>query len=385
MKRNVLLINCAAAFLWLGMYSYVPTLPSFATTLGATAVMLGVIGGAYGAMQILLRIPLGMLSDKTGKDKLLLIIGFVVLTLSVVLFLFADTVETVIFARGVAGAAAAWWVIISASYAKYNDESKQVKAQGILSASSSLGKVLAALLGGIAAQFFGLRAPFYVALLAAVIGLIIMLFLKKPATLETHEPPTAKELLSLLKNKDLMIISILCVFAQLQCFAVPTYFTSVAAQNIGADPGQLGSLTLVYFLTVGLISLFVGGRLYQKIGGIKVVVAAFLLCAFSCVPFFYHMSLPVIYIMQMIAGIGYGILTSALAGFVIKAVLPHQRSTATGIFQSVYAIGIFVGPVIAGGVIEAASFDTAYWVIGGITLLAAFLSGIFIPRKYGEM
>ncbi|MEA5003614.1 MAG: MFS transporter [Christensenella sp.] len=385
MKRNIFLINCAAAFLWMAMYSYVPTLPAFASSLGATAVMLGVIGGAYGVMQILLRIPLGIVSDKTGKDKLLLIIGFVILTLSAVLFIFSSTVETVVFARGVAGAAAAWWVIISASYAKYNDEAKQVKAQGILSASSSMGKVLAALLGGITAQFFGLRAPFYVALIAALVGLVSMFFLKKPTTRETRTPPTASELLSLLKNKDLMIISGLCIFAQLQCFAVPTYFTSVAAENIGADPGQLGSLTLVYFLTVGLVSLFVGGRFYQRIGGIRVVVVAFVLCAVSCIPFFYHVNLSVIYVMQVVAGIGYGILTSALAGFAIKAVAPHQRSTATGIFQSVYAIGIFVGPVIAGGVIEAVSFDVAYWVVGIITVAAAVLSGVLIPKKYGEM
>lgn len=385
MKRNIILINCAAALLWMGMYSYVPTLPAFATSLGATAVMLGVIGGAYGVMQILLRIPLGIVSDKSGKDKLLLIIGFVILTVSAVLFLFANTVETVIFARGVAGAAAAWWVIISASYAKYNDEAKQVKAQGILNASSNLGKVFASLFGGLAAQFFGLRAPFYVALFSAIIGLVTMFFFKTSKAPEKRTPPTLKELLSLLKNKDLMIISILCIFAQLICFAVPTYFTSVAAENIGADPGQLGSLTLVYFLTAGVISLFVGTRFYQKIGGIKVVVIAFSLCAFSCIPVFYHMNLTVIYIMQVISGIGYGTLTSALAGFVIKAVAPHQRSTATGIFQSIYAIGIFIGPMIAGGVIQTASFDAAYLVIGAITAAAAIASGILIPKKYGKM
>ena len=385
MKRNLFLINFAAAFLWMAMYSYVPTLPAFATSLGATAVMLGIIGGAYGIMQILLRIPLGIISDKSGKDKLLLIIGFVILTVSAILFIFASTVETVVFARGVAGAAAAWWVIISASYAKYNDESKQVKAQGVLSASSNLGKVLAALFGGLSAQFFGLRAPFYFALGAAIIGLCAMFFLKTPKKAEKRTPPTLRELLSLLKNKDLMIISILCIFAQLICFAVPTYFTSVAAENIGADPGQLGSLTLVYFLTAGVISLFVGTRLYQKIGGIKVVVIAFALNAFSCLPVFYHMNLPVIYVMQVLSGIGYGILTSALAGFVIKAVMPHQRSTATGIFQSIYAIGIFIGPVIAGGVIEAVSFDAAYLTIGIITAAAAIASGLLIPKKYGKM
>ena len=77
-----------------------------------------------------------------------------------------------------------------------------------MNASSNLGKVLASLFGGLAAQFFGLRAPFYVALLSAIIGLVTMFFFKTSKAPEKRTPPTLKELLSLLKNKDLMIISV---------------------------------------------------------------------------------------------------------------------------------------------------------------------------------
>ncbi|MEF9863963.1 MAG: MFS transporter, partial [Christensenellaceae bacterium] len=143
MKRNILVLNLAAAFIWMSMYSYVPTLPSYAMTLGANAVMIGVIGGAYGIMQIFLRIPLGILSDKTGKDKLILTIGFVILTISAFMFVFLKSPIWIVIARGVAGAAAAWWVIISASYAKYNSEENQIKAQGVLSASANIGKFVA--------------------------------------------------------------------------------------------------------------------------------------------------------------------------------------------------------------------------------------------------
>ena len=74
-------------------------------------------------------------------------------------------------ARGVGGAAAAWWVVICASYSKYNEEDKQVKAQGLLNASSNMGKVVAALAGGLLAQAFGLHAPFYFAFLVALVGI----------------------------------------------------------------------------------------------------------------------------------------------------------------------------------------------------------------------
>lgn len=385
MKRNILIINLAAAFLWMSMYSYVPTLPAYATSLGATAAMVGAIGGAYGVMQIILRIPLGIVLDKTGKDKLLMLMGFGILAVSGLMFIFAPDNFWIMIARGVGGAAAAWWVIISASYAKYNDESRQVKAQGILNASSNMGKVVAALAGGLIAQAFGLHAPFYFAFAVAIVGIVSILFFKTPEKTQKITPPSGRELLSLLKNKSLLIFSILAAFSQLLCFALPSYFTSVAAQNLGADSSQLGLLMVVYFLLTSLASLFVGTKLYRKIGGIKCIVISFVIGAVSAIPAFYHMDLTTIYIMQGLSGICYGITCGALAGFVIKAVEPSQRSTATGMLQSIFAIGIFLGPVIVGNVIEAASIDAAFWVIFALTMLAAALSLVLIPREYDKM
>ena len=57
MRKNIILMNILVAFFWMSMYSYVPNLPEYAQTLGADAVVLGVIGGVYGIAQIALRIP----------------------------------------------------------------------------------------------------------------------------------------------------------------------------------------------------------------------------------------------------------------------------------------------------------------------------------------
>ena len=112
---------------------------------------------------------------------------------------------------------------------------------------------------------------------------------------------------------------------------------------------------------------------------------SFAIGAFSCIPMFYHIDLAAIYVMQALSGVCYGITCGALAGFVIKAVEPRYRSTATGILQSIFAIGIFLGPVIVGNVIEAASIDAAYWVILGLTAVAAVLSLFLIPQEYDRM
>jgi len=70
---------------------------------------------------------------------------------------------------------------------------------------------------------------------------------------------------------------------------------------------------------------------------------------------------------------------------VIRAVRPEQRATATGIYQSLFGIGIIAGPVLVGGITKAVSFDAAYWVLVAVSVASAFICYGMIPKKYAKM
>jgi len=383
MRKNIILMNLLVAFFWMTMYSYVPNLPEYSRSLGANAVVLGIIGGVYGIAQIILRIPIGFISDKTGKNKLILQIGMSVLAASCIVLIFADNTNMIILGRLIAGAAAAWWVVLSATYADYHHDDLQVKAQGTLSANSSWGKVAATAAGGIIVQLLGARSVFVFAFCLAGICLVFASQLKDlPKVQKSY---SIKDVLSLFGNRDLIIFSIFGIILQFLCFAAPTLFTMVAAEDLGASSFELGMLTTIFFLTTGATSLFVGKMIYKKIGGINMLVIAFLIGAFSLIPVFYHINVPVIFIMQALSGAGYGITTSAIAGLVIRAVRPEQRGSATGIFQSAYGVGLFVGPVAVGAIVNASSFDVSYWFMAALSVLSALLCRLLIPKKYAAM
>lgn len=389
MRKNIIIMNILVAFFWMTMYSYVPNLPVYSQSLGADAVALGVIGGVYGVAQIILRIPIGVISDRTGKNKLMLIVGCSVLALSCVILITAGDTNMIVLGRLVAGAAAAWWVVLSASYADYHSDENQVRAQGILSASSSGGKVVAAIAGGLIAQLFGIHAIFIFAFILAAVCIILSSRLtdlpKKP------QAKSFRDLIPLLKNKDLIILSVIGILPQLICFAAPTYFTAIAADNLGSTSFEIGMLNMVFFLATGLISLFVGSAFYRKVGGIHAMAIAFLIGAVSCIPAFYHINIQMIFLMQIVAGVSYGITSAATAGLVIRCVSPEQRGAATGVYQSVYGIGIFLGPVLVGNITKAVSggaanwSDAAYWVLAAISVATAIGCWLLIPKKYARM
>jgi len=274
MRRNIVLMNMLVAFFWMSMYIYMPNLPEYAQSLGADAVVLGVIGGVYGVAQIALRIPIGMVSDRAGRDRLMLTVGSAVLAASCGILMLADNTGLIIWGRLIAGAAAAWWVIQSATYAHYHRDENQVKAQGILAASANWGKLAAALIGGLAAQYLGIRSIFAFSFGAAVISIFFslkMMDIPKEKTEDGLPPVTGaklrRDMFLLFRNRDLMVFSLLAILANILCFSAPILFTAVAAKELGASSLDLGMLNLLFFLSAGLISLLVGTGYTKKSAG----------------------------------------------------------------------------------------------------------------------
>ena len=60
---------------WMSLYAYVPVLPTYARDVGAPLGMIGLIVGAYGLTQLILRIPIGVWSDRVARRKPFLIGG----------------------------------------------------------------------------------------------------------------------------------------------------------------------------------------------------------------------------------------------------------------------------------------------------------------------
>lgn len=383
MRRNRIVLAFAGALIWFAMYSYVPTLPAYAETLGADAQAIGIISGVYGILQMALRTPLGIVTDRVRRDKILLITGFGVLALSGLLFVMDRTVEGVILARTTAGGAAAWWVVITAAYANCFEENRQVKAQGILQAFANGGKVAAAAACAVAAQFFGYMSTFWLSFAGGAAGFVLMFTLKTPPA-ASEKPASLREQLSLFKNRDIIAFSVLAILSQMQCFALPTTFAAVAAQELGADSFGLGVLVVIYFIAVSASSAFVGSKGYRKMGGRLVLALSFLCGAAASVPFLSR-SMPGIWISQVLAGVMYGVTQAQLAGFVIRCAGANQRAMASGIYQTIFSIGIFGGPVVAGALAQNSSMDAAWWFFAAECLLAAVLCPVLVPRRYSKM
>lgn len=102
-------------------------------------------------------------------------------------------------------------------------------------------------------------------------------------------------------------------------------------------------------------------------------------------PVFSYWSITCVLFMQVLGGLSYGMTQAALAGFVMRSVHHSLRGAATGMYQVLFGIGIFIGPVMVGVFMELFSFDIAYWSAFLLLVLAAFLCYIWIPKRFVKM
>jgi MFS family permease len=87
-------------------------------------------------------------------------------------------------------------------------------------------------------------------------------------------------------------------------------------------------------------------------------------------------SLALLFVSQFCVGLSQGIGYPVLMGMSIQHVADEERTTAMGLHQAVYAIGMFAGPWVSGILAERMGIQPMF----GVTGFACLALGVFVPR-----
>ncbi len=172
----IFLLVSAAIFTDMMVYSLViPVLPSYATSLGAGPLTIGIIFGAFSVSLLVFSIPLGLLSDRTGRRPLM-VAGMLTLAAATIVFALSANVYVLILARliqGISGAAT-WSAGLALLADTYGPEERGGKL-GLAMSVMSVGMLLGPVAGGLIYDNLGYTATFVIpAIIASVIGMLFM-------------------------------------------------------------------------------------------------------------------------------------------------------------------------------------------------------------------
>lgn len=370
MKKLILLIT--TCFFWFSLYLYLPFLTPFLISLGVSATLAGVIFGIHSITQLVLRFPIGIKSDQLGKQKPFIILGMLFSATASIVMYFFPSPAMLFVGNAVSGFSSTMYVAFTVLYAKYYDKTQTNKAMGTIGAVVEVGILLSFLIGGALYQNAGIKSLFFISFCVAAAGMLISFFVKevpdKRVTIKTND------IVKLVKNKQLIVSSILCIIIKAVVFATAFSFTPKIAQDIGANGIEVGVINAMFIAASVLGSLFITTKAGMRLGNTKTSVIGFLILGLysAAVPFVHN--IPVFMLVQFIGGLGYASLTAIFMANAIKHLNEDQKAAGMGLYQALYSAGSAAGPVILGIFADSFSYAAGFIAIAVVALGGMALS-----------
>jgi MFS family permease len=365
---------------WFSMYTCVPILAAYVEYLGASHKMAGLIVGMYGLSQMLLRIPVGVVSDRYHKRKIFIVFGLLFSLLAGLGILITQEVTWILILRALAGAAAATWVDFTILFSSYYKKEETTKAIGTLSTYNALGQMLGILTGGWFADTYGWESSFLIGAVVGAIGLGGALFLVEKID-PNAQKITFEGVMDVAQDRTLLTVSFLSILFQVLTFATVFGFTPVYAQSLGATKLDMGLLTFFSTFPTALASWIGGRHLSTRIGERNVITIGFIMSGVFTLMIPFTGALWVLIVTQALAGFGRGFTSPVLMSLSIKHMDTGKRATAMGFYQAIYGLGMFAGPLFMGFAGDWMTLQAGFVMIGLLGCATAWLGHWLLVRN----
>ena len=386
--REAYYILCALAFLvMLNEQSSSPVLPLYASQLGASEVVVGIVISSSFVSRTLLEIPVGYISDRVGY-RAPLITGFVSSTLAAGLSMLAADASHLIIGRILWGVGMALFFNTSMILVVNMFESKsRGEAMGMFQSIQFIGGFLGAPLGGILGAIFGFRMIFVLAAALMLMATIISISSKElydvtsPKRIKAQKTEvktdTWRNAVDAIRNP---VFSYICltgfiVFStEVGIFStiIPIYLNTALGFNVTA----IGILLGIKFVGVSG-GTFLAGRVAKVAGKPWAYVISLLLLgtAILAMPFFASFEIQAA--LFLLSGLALGTIFPLLPVTVAEVVIPSVRGTAIGVYRTFFDAGAIVAPIVLTWISVLWRTSVSFCVIAALLFMNALVSLTF--------
>ncbi len=374
MKNSFTLITLyIVAFVGFAGFSFLfPVIPLYAAELGATVAEVGVIVATISYVTAFLLIPFGMLSDRFGRQKLL-VGGLVIFTLAPLLYPLANNPEQLIWFRAIHGlAAAAFLPTAIALVIDLTPEAKRGEAIGWYTASLQLGLMAGPITGGFLASEFGFNAAFYGCSALSLIGLVLAFSRLQAMAHRSAVTPVKVSSSWRWLGQPLAIAVLLATLLVAVGSGTIGSYIPLYGREFGMTEADAGAIITAVYASSALLRAPVG-RLADRIDRKILLIGGVALSAIAVSLFSFFHGLSQFIIIGIIFGIGMGIAMPASLVMAADFSSASGRALSMAIPTCFFNVGLAAGPTVMGYVAQMSSFETMF-----LACAASLAFGLFI-------
>jgi DHA1 family multidrug resistance protein-like MFS transporter len=384
LPREALILSAVSFTVALGYGIAAPAIPAFARQFGVSVAAAASVISAFALMRVAFALPAGRLVDRFGSRRVMAI-GIVVVAASSVLAGFSQSFTQLLVLRGVGGLGSAMFSVSAQALLLASVPGGQRgRASGLYTGGFLLGGITGPALGGVVAAW-SLRAPFFLygglLVVPAAIAAVALGTAARPAAPRAAAGPreTLAVLAGALRSRAYRAVAAVN-FAD--GFAVLGIRGAIIPLFVRDSLHRSATWTGIGFLVFAALNgaaLLPAGRVADTLGRRPVMVAG---CAASAAGLLLLAVLPGglwAYLGALaIAGAGSGLLDvapSAMLGDLLSG-YGRQGGVLIAFFQMAGDAGTVIGPVVAGLLVDSASYPAAFGLAGGVLAVAALLAAL---------
>lgn len=365
-KKELWSFGFASFFNDLGSDLIAPIWPLFITTiLGANMIVLGFLDGFGIAIVSISNALSGWLSDKIGKRKLFIYLGYLLSGLARVGYYISPTWHYLIPFKAIDRVGKIRGAPRDAFVSEITEKKNRGKWFGLLRSMDALGAVFGTIVAYVLITFVSVRNILLIAAVPSTISaLIIFLTIKEKKVKQLHTPIKK---IKLDKNlKKFFIISIIFSFATLSYS-----FLLVFAKQFGFSDSNV---ILLYFLFNIVYSLFAYqfGKLADKKGRKFVVVLSMIIYSIMTIGFVFANNSFVIVLLFLLFGLFNAAFDPVKRTFVTDLAPKNAKASVIGIYQMVTGLIALPSGLVMGYLWELDSI-LPFITAGILTIISLFL------------
>lgn len=366
---------------WFTQYVYVPYTTPFLLAQKISADFVGLVVGFYGAVPFFTRIFVGIFSDRIGVYKPMIITGCASAALASMIRLYMPTGEGFLIANIISGFSSSMWMCFILFHTKMLTSENLQRGMGYVLAACNSGILLGFLASAALYQDYGMFLMCLLSVCGGTAATVLALTLK-----EHHDTsisvPRISDLLHVAWNRRLWFFSVIGMIQQGILMGTAMSFSNEVAHSLGASAWQIGIMTMTMTASYTASCFMSSTHFAIRIGPGILMTASQLCMALYCV---LMVSLDNVYALipvQLLLGTTGGFVFSWCSSEALSQIESYRRSTALGIFQSMFAIGMTGVPIVAGYLFaKTSSLDTAFFFQSVLAVGGAIATAVYYMRR----
>lgn len=390
MKNRQFALLCGVGLFAFISYNLVrmPVLSLYAQSLGAGPEAIGFIVSASTLTGVFLKWPAGALSDIHDR-RWLLLAGLLAFAIPPFFYQFVSDVTWLVALRFAHGMATAVFAPVALAVVADLCREARGAAYGSYTAATQAGAMLGPVLGGWLVVSAGFPAAFAVAGILGAIAFLFFLLMRLPPQIPHAASGAgpgaalremARGARTVVGNVRVVVTSVTDGARQVANGALMA-FLPIYVVGIGMDAAQAGLLFGVQSVT-SFFSRPTMGRASDRIGRRPLILLGLVVCAASLAVIPFTRPFGGLMLLSALFGFGEAIVNASAAALVADLSELKTLGSAMGMQGTIMDIGHASGPIVAGVLIGALGFQTAFSIIAGLVLLAAgaFGAGMRLGR-----